>query len=143
MTDIYTLPCAQRANFATAARLLACLVTESLVQAFYVPLKGFHDKSVIGLVVILNAQVSAQGVDPSRELYRTDILAVVPLRNVPIFKPEAKQSVRGTAVGLLDPLDMYPCIFMIQTYDFEADNSLVSTPPSFPSCILWPSRTSS
>lgn len=134
MTDIYTLPCAQRANVATAARLLSCLVTESLVQAFYVPLKGFHDKTVTGLVVVLNSQASENGIDIPKELYRTDILAVVPLRNVPIFKPDAKQSERGTPVGLLDPLDMYPCIFTIQTYDFEADTSLVSVALRRPPC---------
>ncbi|KZV67527.1 hypothetical protein PENSPDRAFT_611311, partial [Peniophora sp. CONT] len=126
MTDIYTLPCAQRANFATAARLLSCLVTESLVQAFYVPVKGLRNESVTGLVVVLNARASANGTDISKELYRTDILAVVPLHNVPVFKPDAKQTERGTPVGLLDPLDMYPCIFTIQTYDFEADTSLLA-----------------
>ena len=125
MTDIYTLPCSQRANFATAARLLSCLVTESLVQAFYVPMKGYNDKSITGLTVVINAQASASGITSTRELFRNDVLAIVPLKNAPIFKPDAQQTERGTPVGLLDPLDMYPCIFTIQTYDFEADNSLV------------------
>jgi len=40
----------ERAQFATTARLLSCLVTESLVHAFYQPVKALE---VAGFAIIL------------------------------------------------------------------------------------------
>ncbi|KAF8640221.1 hypothetical protein AX16_010118 [Volvariella volvacea WC 439] len=95
----------RRAVFATSARLLSCLVTESLVRALYFPLEGFE---ATGVAVVLNGEVSSK--EPSSEPY-TDlhILAVIPLLHTPVFKHDGKDA-RGIEIGLLDPMDMMPLI---------------------------------
>ncbi|KAF9000708.1 IucC family-domain-containing protein [Cyathus striatus] len=101
------LPPPQRAEFASLSRLLSCLVTESLVQTHYLPLKGFRSS---GFVVLLKGNVSKD-----KHIYDTsDILSIVPLRYPPIFSHDGKDP-RGAKVGLLDPLDMMPMAFEFTT----------------------------
>ncbi|KAF5327365.1 hypothetical protein D9619_004465 [Psilocybe cf. subviscida] len=92
----------ERANFATAARLLSCLVTESLVDAFFRPHQA-HGST--GYAIILTGQ-SSEG-----DISLDKILAVVPLHHAPVAKPGTKECFRGRPIGLLDPLDMLPVIF--------------------------------
>lgn len=141
MPDIYSLPCAQRANFATAARLLSCLVTESCVQGLYLPADDLHDPSVAGIVVVLNELTRPSGPDTAEELSSGGVLAVVPLRNAPIFKLDVKHAERGTPVGLLDPLDMYPCIFTLQNRRRTADTFLSRGTLAVTKHAAWIERT--
>ncbi|TFK40141.1 IucC family-domain-containing protein [Crucibulum laeve] len=94
-----------RAAFATTARLLSCLVTESLARAVYYPLTGFE---ATGICVILSGNAAVD-----KPLYQSqDILAVIPLSQVPIFKHDGTDH-RGREIGLLDPLDMMKFVFEI------------------------------
>ncbi|TFK75105.1 hypothetical protein BDN72DRAFT_892460 [Pluteus cervinus] len=93
----------QRANFATTARLLSCLVTESLVRALYFPLQGVE---ATGVAIVLKGNVSSG--QPSYS--SGDLLAVIPLLHAPVFKHDGTDS-KGPEIGLLDPLDMAPLIF--------------------------------
>jgi len=101
----------ERAQFATAARLLSCLVTESLVPAFYQPICS---KNTAGFTIILTGENSSQA-----KLNPDHILCIVPLHHPPIFKGEECGSL-GKPIGLLDPMDMLPLVFVIdsnqQTY---------------------------
>ena len=87
----------ERAQFATTARLLSCLVTESLIPAFYQPLRN---TDATGFAVILKGYdlLSKPNLDPG------DLLAIVPLRHPPIFRDG--HNYLGKEIGLLDPLDM-------------------------------------
>lgn len=86
------------ANFATAARLLSCLVSESLVPAIYRPL---HRIKVAGFATIFKGGVSLE----NSAFEADNILAVVPLHHTPIFKHDADNR-HGLQIGLLNPLDM-------------------------------------
>ncbi|GJJ10653.1 hypothetical protein Clacol_004880 [Clathrus columnatus] len=88
----------QRASFATAARLLSCVVTESLLRAIFIPICSNDLK---GIAVILNSDTSQTG--PVRA---QDVFAVIPLRDIPFLKPD-----NHAEIGLLDPLDMLPYVY--------------------------------
>jgi hypothetical protein len=104
----------ERAAFAVSSRLLSCLVTESLLRAFYLPV---HKSSrTCGIVVVLSTNVLAEHPNMTRALRANDIFAIIPLRNPPVLKHEAQK--HGTPVGLLDPLDMLP-----EVYDLINDKS--------------------
>ena len=111
-----------RASFATGSRLLSCLVTESLLPALYFPLDHFE---ATGFAVVLKKAASSEA--PSgRLLYKsTDILAIIPLRGVPIFK-DGLTDHEGKFIGLLDPLDMTPLIFEIDDGDKQIEEDGVS-----------------
>lgn len=97
----------EKAQFATTARLLSCLVTESLVHAFYQPVKALE---AAGFAIILNAELPSY---PERSTIRADdILAIVALHHSPVFKPDGVDFC-GKEIGLLDPLDMIP--FVLET----------------------------
>ncbi|KJA26269.1 hypothetical protein HYPSUDRAFT_132979 [Hypholoma sublateritium FD-334 SS-4] len=94
----------ERAQFATASRLLSCLVTESLARALYQPLKDML--KVNGYAIILQGDVPTE----VSLLHAESILAIVPLHHPPIFKADGVDFL-GKEIGLLDPLDMIPTIF--------------------------------
>lgn len=96
----------ERAQFATTARLLSCLVTESLSRAFYKPLHNIP--GVHGCAIILRSERSLDAVPFSPD----SILALVPLHHPPIFRQDGVDVV-GKEIGLLDPLDMIPSIFEV------------------------------
>lgn len=96
---------AERAAFATTARLVSCLVTESLVRALYYPLAGFE---ATGFSVVLSGDVSSDKSSYASQ----DILAIVLLLYIPVFKHNGIDP-RGREIGLLDPLDMLPLVFEI------------------------------
>lgn len=94
---------AHYAKFATTSRLIACLVSESLVKAVYIPC---NEPGIQGLCLLLRPQRQAiTGLD--------DLLAVVPLSGVPILNetPLLVQGVKGAHVILVDGWDMLPHIY--------------------------------
>ncbi|KAJ4474382.1 IucC family-domain-containing protein [Lentinula aciculospora] len=99
-----------KANFATTSRLLSCLVTESLSRALYLPLIGFE---ATGFCVLLSGKVSSQQPQPIDVPYKlSDILAIVLLQHIPVFKYDGADP-RGQEIGLLDPMDMVPLVLEI------------------------------
>ncbi|EKM78594.1 hypothetical protein AGABI1DRAFT_121041 [Agaricus bisporus var. burnettii JB137-S8] len=100
------LPPDQRAALASTVRLLSCLVTESIVRALYFPLEGFE---ATGFTVVLKP-----GVSSDHPYSNSDILAIIPLRHVPVYKHDG-QDERAKEIGLLDPLDMMPSVFELSS----------------------------
>ncbi|KAF8972124.1 IucC family-domain-containing protein [Flammula alnicola] len=105
----------ERAQFATTARLLSCLVTESLVHAFYFHLESPEAK---GFALILKGDVAH---DDSL-LNADDILALVPLHHPPVFKQDCIPLL-GKEIGLLDPLDMMSLVFETSSAQLTLDGS--------------------
>ena len=97
----------EHANFATAARVLSCLVSESLVPAVYRPLRQTNFKlNVAGFATIFKG-----GVSLDHSAFEVDnILAIVPLHHAPIFKHDADHR-HGHQIGLLNPLDMMFAVY--------------------------------
>jgi hypothetical protein len=108
MSSGYRLPPSQHATFAVISRLLSCIVTESLLRAYYIPLSGVPDVS--GFAVILATHLISEQPIINRSLRPHDIFAIVPLQNPPAFG-EGALSRHGRAIGLLDPLDMVPVFY--------------------------------
>ncbi|KAJ7221016.1 IucC family-domain-containing protein [Mycena haematopus] len=103
------LPPADRAAFGTAARMLSCLVTESLARGIYLKLGDGLDAT--GICVVLLGDISSSSPPDIATSYTpSNILAVLPLRHVPVFKHDGSDP-RGKEVGLLDPMDMLPLVF--------------------------------
>jgi hypothetical protein len=101
---------AERASFATTARLLSCLVTESLVRAIFVPLQW---SDCVGIGVVLKTPIATI---PTHNCKQEDVLAIVLLRHVPVLKVDSESSDEpraGKDIGLLDPLDMFPLVLVI------------------------------
>ncbi|KAG5718892.1 hypothetical protein E4T56_gene17381, partial [Termitomyces sp. T112] len=104
-TRLALLNPSDRAIFVTNARLISCLVTESLLKALYVPIFGVE---TVGVAVVLLGDFDA----PPRSYESEDILAIVALHHVPLLHEESTGS-SERKIGLLDPLDMVPFIFEI------------------------------
>ncbi|KAJ7352412.1 IucC family-domain-containing protein [Mycena albidolilacea] len=103
------LPPADRAAFGTAARMLSCLVTESLARGIYLKLGEGLDAT--GICVVLLGDISAAAPPDIATAYTSsNILAVIPLRHIPVFKHDGSDP-RGKEIGLLDPMDMLPLVF--------------------------------
>ncbi len=105
----------QLAAFAISSRIISCLVTESLLRAFYVPLLPATD-ATRGLLVVLSPSLFNEGLIIHRTLRSQDIFAIVPLSNVPVLK-EAIAHKHGYVVGLVDPLDMIGEIYDVVDVD--------------------------
>ncbi|KAJ7164010.1 IucC family-domain-containing protein [Mycena crocata] len=104
---------ADRAAFGVAARMLSCLVTESLARGIYLKLADGLDAT--GICVVLLADVSASPPPDIATAYTLkNILAIIPLRHVPVFKHDGTDP-RGQEIGLLDPMDMLPLVFEFTT----------------------------
>ncbi|KAH9052946.1 IucC family-domain-containing protein [Lactarius deliciosus] len=109
---------AERASFATIARLLSSFVTESLVRAIFLPLQC---SDCVGIAVVLNAPVSSVPATDCISYSEGDILAIIVLKHVPIFKHDSSDP-RGKEVGLLDPLDMSPLVLVTVTQEDSDEN---------------------
>ncbi|KAI0273386.1 IucC family-domain-containing protein [Gloeopeniophorella convolvens] len=100
----------ERAAFATISRLLACLVTESLVRGFYVPLPWSDG---VGFCIVLlkpSLEVGPHGhSSPSPE----SLLAVIALRHVPVLKSSNSNLPHLKEIALLDPFDMFPLVLEV------------------------------
>jgi hypothetical protein len=106
-----TLPPLERAVFSTASRLLSCTVTESLTRAIYIPVAPFGlDARALAVVLTSDASNKPPAVIATYKL--EDILAVVPLKHVPIFKQDTSNPY-ALDIGLLDPMDMSPNVFVV------------------------------
>ena len=122
---------AERASFATTARLLSCLVTESLVRAIFVPLQW---SDCVGIGVVLKAPVATVPAhnckQEEEEDVDVDVLAIVLLRHVPVLKTDSESSARdgprgrGKEIGLLDPLDMFPLVLVISEDGVSCENEV-------------------
>lgn len=112
-----TLPPLERAAFSTAVRLLSCTVTESLTRALYTPVEPFGF-DVRALAVILSSGASNKPPAGIATYTPEDILAIIPLKHVPIFKHDTSNPY-ALEIGLLDPMDMSPNVFVV---DRNADN---------------------
>jgi hypothetical protein len=120
---------AERASFATTARLLSCLVTESLVRAIFVPLLW---SDCVGLGVVLKAPVATISTHNCKQ--EDDVLAIVLLRHVPVLKTDCDEP-RGKEIGLLDPLDMFPLVLVISGDGESYENEVCFIYISF--CGPW------
>ncbi|KAH9168829.1 hypothetical protein EDB89DRAFT_1558789 [Lactarius sanguifluus] len=116
-----TLSSAECASFATIARLLSCLVTESLVRAIFLPLQC---SDCVGIGVVLNAPVSNMPATDCISYSEGDILAIMVLKHVPVFKHNSSDP-RGREVGLLDPLDMSSLVLVTVTHKDSDENEEV------------------
>lgn len=112
---------AERAAFATSARLLSCLVTESLARAVFIPLRW---SDCVGIGVVLKPAASTAPVQDSRSYSRENVLSIVLLRHVPIFKADSGDA-HGKEIGLLDPLDMFPLLLRTSLDGESADDNEV------------------
>jgi len=104
------------AQFATTARLLSCLVTESLVSAYYFPVDG---PSISGFATIFKGTAEST----KQQLQSGNVLALVPLYQAPIIKPDGKDAF-GKEIGLLDPLDMVHLVFEVGDAGLVPDTGL-------------------
>ncbi|KAJ7671583.1 IucC family-domain-containing protein [Mycena polygramma] len=95
------LPPADRAAFGTAARMLSCLVTESLARGIYLKLADGLDAT--GICVVLLGDVSSRPPPDIATAYTADNILADP---------------RGKEIGLLDPMDMLPLVF-----EFSSDGT--------------------
>ena len=111
---------ADRAVFATTARLLSCLVTESLVRAIFAPLQW---SDCVGIGVVLNAPVKTVPTHNCKYYSQGDVLAIVLLRHVPVFRTDSSD-LRGKEIGLLDPLDMFPLVMVTSGYGDLCDHKV-------------------
>ncbi|EKM78593.1 hypothetical protein AGABI1DRAFT_59499 [Agaricus bisporus var. burnettii JB137-S8] len=120
MSSGYYLPPVQHASFAVISRLISCLVTESLLRAYYIPLSGVPDTS--GFAVILSTHLVSEKPVLERSLRPHDIFAIVPLLHTPVLK-EDTVSRHGYPIGLLDPLDMAPVFYELADKPITGTNN--------------------
>ncbi|KAH9003054.1 IucC family-domain-containing protein [Lactarius hatsudake] len=97
----------ERAAFAVTSRLLASIVTESLLRSYYIPIQS---EDAQGICVILSTNVTSEHPVLTRSLYPADVFAIIPLHQEPIFSEETYTG-HGRPIWLLDPLDIIPFIF--------------------------------
>jgi hypothetical protein len=113
------------ASFATTSRLVTCLVSETLVPVFFVPVKSVdRNNQFIGLCLLLRPNTIKQESELPTNIIASDILTVVPLRGLPILNNENValfNGIRCPQIDLVDFLDMLPHI-----YSVEASGSLKS-----------------
>ncbi|KAJ7183178.1 hypothetical protein C8R46DRAFT_1026947 [Mycena filopes] len=110
MSSGFNLPPRDHASFAVSSRLISCLVTESLLRAFYLEAK--QSVTMSGILVILSTSVISEQPIITRSLRPNDIYAIVPMRSPPVFK-DSTPTKHGRVVGLLDPLDMLPEVYVL------------------------------
>ncbi|KAJ7220104.1 IucC family-domain-containing protein [Mycena pura] len=112
-----SLPPHEHAAFAVSSRLISCLVTENLLRAFFLDTKQLTTRTT-GILVILSTSVISEQPVITRALRPDDIFAIVPLRGTPVFKDTASANTKhGRVVGLVDPLDMMPEVYILTESD--------------------------
>ncbi|KAI9496318.1 IucC family-domain-containing protein [Zychaea mexicana] len=115
-------------KFATTSRLVACLVSEGLVNAYYCPQEPQQqqqqgqDGTITGLCMLMRIRGSADKIKLSSARVSSldnNVLTVIPLRGVPELDMGKKTTVNGVQcykIGLVDPWDMLPHIYSPQAY---------------------------
>jgi hypothetical protein len=106
----------ERAAFAVSSRLLASIVTESLLRAYYIPI---HSDEARGICVVLSTHTTEEHPVLARSFRPADIFAIIPLHQEPVFSGKFEK--HGRPIWLLDPLDMVPCIFELSTREVGLD----------------------
>ncbi|KAI8636368.1 IucC family-domain-containing protein [Parasitella parasitica] len=104
------------ASFATTSRLVACLTSESLIPAYFIPVAKETEKS-IGLCLLLRP-VKGQEEAIIHQVTLDSVLAVIPLRGLPILDTDTSVNWNGvvcTRISLIDSLDMQPHIYSVVT----------------------------
>lgn len=121
-----TLPPLERAAFSTTIRLLSCTVTESLTRALYVPVapSGVDARA---LAVILSSDASDKPPAVIAAYKPEDILAILLLKHVPIFKHDTSNPY-ALEIGLLDPMDISPNIFVVDSRETGMDKACPEVP---------------
>ncbi|KAJ7733428.1 IucC family-domain-containing protein [Mycena maculata] len=135
MSSGFNLPPREHAVFAVSSRLLSCLVTESLLRAFYLEVK--QSTAMAGILVVLSTSVISEQPVITRALRPNDIFAIVPLRNAPVFK-DTTPTKHGRTVGLVDPLDMVPEVYVLVKTESGADPERDEFTESVLSCLVPP-----
>jgi len=106
------------ANFATASRLVACLVSEGICLAYFLPVSSAFGSCssnlsslapFVGIALLLRNVPDNELLEP--ETLFSNVLLTVPLRSLPILHPnEAILSASGShcfpRIELVDPWDM-------------------------------------
>ncbi|KAI0303605.1 IucC family-domain-containing protein [Multifurca ochricompacta] len=100
----------ERAAFAVTSRLLASIVTESLLRAYYVPISS---DEACGVCVILSTYVLGEHPTITRPLRPAGVFAIIPLHQEPVLT--GAFTGHGRLISLLDPLDMVPAFFDISS----------------------------
>lgn len=101
------------AKFATTSRLVACLTSEALVPAHFVPAILPSDEFV-GLCLLLRPVKKEEHIPSSVTI--DSILAVIPLRGMPIFDNTIIAHWNGITcprIDLVDSVDMQPHIYNV------------------------------
>ncbi|KAI8334810.1 IucC family-domain-containing protein [Chlamydoabsidia padenii] len=111
------------AKFATTSRLIACLVSEGLVKAVYVPCADVEASNIKGLcLLLLPTKSTLTGLQ--------DLLAVVPLSGVPILEGSSFtiQDIKCASISLVDGWDMLPHIYSPTAQTLESVNTITLPP---------------
>lgn len=123
------------ASFATTSRLVACLTSESLVPAYFVP---STEGVILGLCLLLRPNSVKEDEIPTT-VNIDDVLAVVPLRGLPIIDNTKMARFNGIAcprIDLVDGLDMLPHIYSIDIQAKPSSNSITTHTKQTLSTIL-------
>ena len=104
----------EMAAFSVTSRLLASIVTESLLDAYYIPILSEETR---GICILLSTHVMEEHPIPTGSLYPADVFAIIPLHQEPVCYGTPTR--HGTPIWLLDPLDMIPSIFELSTRETE------------------------
>ena len=98
------------AAFSVTSRLLASIVTESLLDAYYIPILS---EEIRGICVLFSTHMMEEHPIPTGSLCPADVFAIIPLHQEPVcFGTPTRH---GTPIWLLDPLDMIPSVFELST----------------------------
>jgi hypothetical protein len=104
----------EMAAFSVTSRLLASIVTESLLDAYYIPILSEETR---GICILLSTHVMEEHPIPTVSLCPADVFAIIPLHQEPVCYGTPTR--HGTPIWLLDPLDMIPSIFELSTRETE------------------------
>ena len=99
------------AAFSVTSRLLASIVTESLLSAYYIPIHSAPE--ACGVCIILSTYAMGDHLVLTRPLRPEDVFAILPLHQEPVYSGTLSR--HGRPIWLLDPLDMTPSFFELLT----------------------------
>ena len=102
----------EMAAFSVTSRLLASIVTESLLDAYYIPILSEETR---GICLLLSTHVMEEDPIPPGSLCPADVFAIVPLHQEPVCSGTPTR--HGKPIWLLDPLDMIPSVFELSTQE--------------------------
>ncbi|RUS28791.1 IucC family-domain-containing protein [Jimgerdemannia flammicorona] len=101
-----------KAHFATSSRLLACLVTEGLIDAYTILHDSATDLQSDGSVTSCVVIDPAKATNPSRSWSWDGAVAVIRVSHFPIM--QKPQEYPGMKIAFLDPADMIPPIYEVE-----------------------------